>query len=127
MCECFAAGNPFRLERSLRQHGAIHLVADRFDFDAPRNTMAFVCERVRDGAPVLFVSHDDDGEWQFLCGGDHSRPAEGDRGVLFCLECVVARDPSLNDVAELGLGRCAARDEVGGEWDAFDHPSADDE
>jgi hypothetical protein len=56
----------------------MHLVADRFEFDEARNTMVFVCARVRDGAPVLWVSHDENGDWQFLCGGDHSDPETGD-------------------------------------------------
>jgi hypothetical protein len=55
-----------------------HLVPIRFDFKVPHETVAFMCERIRDGAPVLFVSHDEEGEWQFLCGGDHSEPKEGD-------------------------------------------------
>lgn len=107
----------------------MHLVADRFEFKAPRNAMAFVCGRVRDGAPVLFVSHDEDGYWQFLCGADHSTPAEGDGGFLFCLECVVARDASLNDVADLGMGRRVTRDAVTSEWQLLDdaNPADDDQ
>ncbi len=101
----------------------MHLVADRLEFDEARNTRVFVCGRVRDGAPVLWVSHDEDGEWQFLCGGDHSNPATGDEGYLSCLECAVARDPSLNEMADLDCGKSAVRDEVGGAWDVFENPS----
>jgi len=43
--------------------------AERFEFSAARNTAVFICARVRDGAPVLHVTHDADGDWQFLCGG----------------------------------------------------------
>lgn len=100
----------------------MHLVAERFEFDAPRNATAFVCGRVRDGAPVLYASHDEDGDWQFLCGADHSVPAEGDGAAVFCLECVVARDQSLNEVAGLEPGRYAERQQVGGPWSVYDHP-----
>lgn len=102
----------------------MHLAADRFEFDEARNTMVFVCARVlHDGAPVLWVSHNENGDWQFLCGGDHSKPETGDEGYLSCLECAVARDPSLNEMANLGFGKAAVREEVGGAWDVFENPS----
>ncbi len=92
---------------------------DRFDFPVPRNTTAFICARVRDGAPVLYVSRDAEGEWQFLCGGDHTD--SGDDGpVLVCMECAVARDPSLNEVADLGIDAASAREQPGGEWKRLD-------
>lgn len=93
----------------------MHLVADRFDFPVPRNTTAFVCTRVRDGAPVLYVTHDEEGEWQFLCGGDHPDSGE-DKPVVVCMECAVARDPSLNELADLGIDTAASRECVGAGW-----------
>ena len=35
-----------------------HKRAERFELSAARNTAVFICSRVRDGAPVLHVSHD---------------------------------------------------------------------
>ncbi|HUL60469.1 MAG TPA: DUF4262 domain-containing protein [Anaeromyxobacteraceae bacterium] len=96
-----------------------HNVPDRFDFDAPRNTGVFICQRVRDGAPILHVSHDDDGAWQFMCGGDHG-DAAGDPGSLACLECTVAGDPSLNAVADLPRGYSADRDHPDAAWARYD-------
>ena len=41
--------------------------------DAPDTAVITCCHVTDDGAPVLYVSHDeDDGMWQFLCGGEHS-------------------------------------------------------
>ena len=28
--------------------------------------------------PILYVSHDEDGYWQFLCGGSHKEDAASD-------------------------------------------------
>lgn len=92
-----------------------HRVPDRFAFDAPRHTAVFVCRRVREGAPILHVSHDDDGDWQFLCGGDHGEAA-GDPASLACLECTVARDASLNELADLPQGYSAGRERPGAAW-----------
>ncbi|HEY6221000.1 MAG TPA: DUF4262 domain-containing protein, partial [Candidatus Eisenbacteria bacterium] len=97
-----------------------HKVPDRFEFDAPRNTGVFICQRVREGASILYVSHDDDGAWQFLCGGEHANAA-GDPGSLECLECSVAGDPSLNDVADLPHGYSAERESPGASWTRHDH------
>ena len=46
--------------------------------DAP-DTAAIVCRHVlEEGAPVTYVSHDeDDGMWQFLCGGLHDESVGG--------------------------------------------------
>ena len=43
-----------------------------FPFADKPDTACFVCSHVLEGRPVLYVSHDDDGYWQFLCGGEHS-------------------------------------------------------
>jgi hypothetical protein len=97
-----------------------HRAAERFDFQVPRRTGVFICHRVRDGAPVLHVSHDSDDDWQFLCGGQHGGD-NPDGALLSCLECMVAGDPSLNDVADLGCNWSAARDATGEAWRRHDH------
>jgi len=97
-----------------------HLRAERFDFDLPRNTAVFICHRVRDGAPVLHASHDEEGDWQFLCGGDHGDDSP-DGGLLTCLECVVARDLSLNELADLCSNWSARREATGAPWQRHDH------
>jgi hypothetical protein len=96
-----------------------HRVATRFDFKLPRNTAVFVCARVREGAPILYVSHDAEGGWQFLCGGQHD---EGnlDGAALVCLECTVADDPTLNDLATLDEDWEAQRESPGAPWRLHD-------
>src|SRR5688572_28543470 len=56
---------------------------------------------IRDGAPVLHVSHDSDGDWQFLCGGNEHGDGQSDGGLLVCLECRVADDLTLNELSTL--------------------------
>lgn len=93
---------------------------DEFDFDEPKNLGVYVCRNVLDhAAPVLSVSHDADGDWQFLCGGQHGEDSE-DGGALVCLEEVVRRDPTLNELADLcPLGE-AERISLGSAWRVHD-------
>lgn len=79
-----------------------------------------VCRRVAEGAPILFVSRERDGGWRFLCGGaDHD--AEGsDAPQVACLECTVARDPTLNELAGLCLHHYAWRDAADARWQRGD-------
>jgi hypothetical protein len=44
---------------------------------------------------------DSDGDWQFLCGGDHEDTVT-DSALMRCLGCMVAGDLTLNDIAGLG-------------------------
>ena len=67
---------------------------------------------IQDQHPVLLVAHDDDGDWQFLCGTTN----EPDDGQLVCLGDILDRDPTLAEVADLPEGWCAAREAVGAAW-----------
>lgn len=48
-----------------------HRIANRFEFDEARTARVYVCDRVAGGTAILLVAHDSDGDWQFLCDGDH--------------------------------------------------------
>ncbi|WP_201766793.1 hypothetical protein [Rhodopirellula sp. SWK7] len=70
-------------------------------------------------APILLVCHDaDDGTWQFLDGGTLSMAD----AMLVALSEVVARDPSVCDLADLPLGWQAVRRDVESPWER--EPSA---
>jgi hypothetical protein len=78
-----------------------------------REEAAFVCSHVFEKTrPILYVSREG-GDWQFLCGEEHS-PTEKPRVVgaahLF------ARDPSLREVADLRPDWEAERIGVGTPW-----------
>jgi hypothetical protein len=96
-----------------------HLHPSRFDFKEPHNTAVVACRKVVDGAPILYVSHDSDGDWQFLCGGDHEDTVT-DGAVMRCLGCMVAGDQALNNIAGLGRDQVASRERVGAPWTSPD-------
>lgn len=57
---------------NVKPENSEEIIVDRFPFaDAP-NTACFNCRHVlEEHKPILYVSHDEDGYWQFLCGGSH--------------------------------------------------------
>ncbi len=71
------------------------------------------------GAAVLTVTHDaDDHGWQFLSGGEFDM---ADAAVV-ALEEMVARDPSLMQVADLSPGWLAWRASSSAAWQREPHP-----
>jgi hypothetical protein len=82
-------------------------------FDEARNLGVFTTTRVlNENHPILWVCHDDDGDWQFLCGTTD----DPKQGRLVCLKDMVERDPSVNELADLPLGWRAWRGSVGEGW-----------
>lgn len=80
--------------------------------DAP-NTACFTCRHVLDeGKPVLYVSHDDDGFWQFLCGSTHS---EADARIVSLAE-ILKTDGSVADLAQLDYGEYAEAEDETSDW-----------
>ena len=90
-----------------------HPDAADFRFTEDRHTAAFVCQHVADGAAILEAAHDADGDWQFLCGGDHG---EDELPVVWCLEHVAAQDPSVNELADIPIDHSAFRDDDATAW-----------
>ena len=44
----------------------------KFPFSDAPNIASFTCCHVlEENKPILYVSHDEDGYWLFLCGGNH--------------------------------------------------------
>ena len=85
-----------------------------FPFSDAPDTAAIICRHVLDGeAPIRYVSHDeDDGMWQFLCGGLHETADA--RLVSLCF--VWKRDESVGELCEMPPGFIAQRDGADGEW-----------
>ncbi len=81
--------------------------------DAP-NTATLTCRHiVEDNAPVLYVSHDeDDGMWQFLCGGNHVT----EDAVIVSLKWIFEHAPSVGQLKDLPLGYFAERSSADGRW-----------
>jgi hypothetical protein len=82
-------------------------------FHEGKNRAAFTTRPVlEDNLPILIVSHDDDGDWQFLCGTTN-RPQDGQ---LVSLGRIFERDRTLAEVADLPEGWGASRTAKGAAW-----------
>jgi hypothetical protein len=91
-------------------------MADQWPFHDAENTAVITLTRIVDGSqPILYVVHDEDGDWQFLDGGDVS---EEDAATV-SLRNVCERDPSIKSLADLPLGWAAERVAVDQEWQRF--------
>ena len=78
------------------------------------DSVAFCTGEVACGRlPVLQVTHDIKGDWQFL---DASSDQPGGCKLL-CLGCVVERDPSLAQLGDLPPGWSAWRASIGASWE----------
>ena len=91
-------------------------------FDAAINTASFTTRYVLDGSlPILEVYHDHDGEWQFMCGTTN---ATAD-AKLVCLGCMVERDPTLIQLADMPTGWLAYRDSPEQPWSREEYADSD--
>jgi len=89
------------------------LAADEWPFADPTNTVAITTRQVlREGYPVLFVSHDPDGNWQVLCG---TTTDEKD-ALVICLGEAVQHDRSIAGLADMPRGWSAWRRSPGDSW-----------
>ena len=83
-----------------------------FKFMEERNTHVFTTSEVLNGMPIRYVYHDDDGAWQF-----HSEEAPDlGNAKLVCLDDLVQRDPTLNEIYYLNYGESAERTAIGAQW-----------
>jgi hypothetical protein len=82
-------------------------------FAVPDETRVFASVRIlREGLPVVLVSHDADGDWQFACG----TTGEEMHAAIACLGCLVEADPTLADLADLPPGTLAWRLDADDPW-----------
>lgn len=94
-----------------------------YKFADPENTAAFSTKQVfHEHKPILIVTHDPDGEWQFL-HGDGEELADL---MLVALGEVVKRDPSVNRLFNLPVGYMAEREAPGADWVWRENPNNDE-
>lgn len=97
----------------LLEHWPDEKTKSHWVFDEPRNLAVFTTSRVLDeNYPILLVYHDDEGDWQFLCGTTDAP----EQCKHICLNDIVERDPSVNDIADLPPGWLAWRENGGAAW-----------
>ena len=85
----------------------------KFPFSDAPNTACFTCcHGLEENKPILYVSYDEDGYWQFLCGGNHK---EEDARVV-SLVSILNIDETMGDLVELDYGECAEAESVTSDW-----------
>lgn len=83
-------------------------------FGAPPNLTCFTLRQVvEENKPILRVTHDHDGSWQFLSGKDECTV---ENAMVVALEEMVKRDETLIDLADMPYGHLATRVRVGEKW-----------
>jgi Domain of unknown function (DUF4262) len=84
-----------------------------FKFYEERNVAVFTTTHVLAGKPILYVYHNEDGEWQF-----HSeQEPDWEDAKLVSLESITRLDPGVNELYHLSFGQSAWRGSVEEEWD----------
>ena len=87
------------------------LFGKRFPFSDAPDTMCFTCCHVLgEKKPIRYISHDEDGCWQFLCGRNHTE----DEARIVPLEEMLEIDSSIEKFADLKCGGCA--ENFNGSW-----------
>lgn len=83
-----------------------------FKFREEKNLGIFTTRQWLDlKKPILRVIHDEDGDWQFLTGDQLPEDIR-----LVCLEEIVQRDKTLNEIFDLDYGESAEREFIGNKW-----------
>ena len=87
----------------------------KFEFNEPENTACLTCFHIlEEKSAILYVSHDeDDGGWQFLCGGENH--VEDDARMV-SLKTIVTLDHSINKLHDMPVGMCSERTSADAEW-----------
>jgi len=81
--------------------------------DEPRVAVFTTTHVMRNGEPILRVSHDaEDGTWQFHYGG----PVSMKDAMIVALEEVLEIDPTIASLANLRVGYCATRKDRRSAW-----------
>ncbi len=68
---------------------------------------------LEEGLPILLVAHEDDGDWQFLCGTTNDL----DHAQFVGLESLLELDPTLAQLHDLPRGWSAQRDDPSDDWE----------
>ncbi len=100
-------------DAELVQRQPILAARTAWPFNEGKNRAMFTTKQViEEGHPILLVTHDEDGDWQFLCGTTDDL---ADARVV-SLGSVVESHPSVGKLADLPLGWRAERNDPGDSW-----------
>ncbi|MBL4675269.1 MAG: DUF4262 domain-containing protein [Mucilaginibacter sp.] len=94
-----------------------------FRFYESENLGVYTTSDALEGAPVLHVYHNENGDWQFHT----SLEPDIKDAKLVCLKHLVEADPSLNSIYYLQYGWAASRAERDAEWQLEEYPDEEDD
>lgn len=92
-----------------------------FKFYEERRLGVYTTRQAFNGDPVLYVYHNEDGDWHFHTSLE---PKLSD-SMLVSLEEITKLDPTVNELFHLQFGWRAWRDSKEGEWKFEEHPDED--
>lgn len=90
----------------------------------PDHLAVYLCSHVFEATEPIRLVCKSDGDWQFLCGGDHDAD---EKPHVVGLRHMIERDPSLLELADLEDGWEAAREEPDAPWLRSVAPGDEDE
>jgi len=83
-----------------------------FKFYEEKNLGVFTTKQfIENNEPIVYVSHDEDGDWQFLTKNANLKDAK-----IVHIEYMTSKDKTLNEVFHLEYGQSAERDSIDGNW-----------
>ncbi len=83
-----------------------------FKFREDRNLRVYTTKHFSEGKPILYVFHDEDGEWQF-----HTEyEPQPEDGIVLCLHHIIDKDPTINALFQLNVGESAYREDEKSSW-----------
>ncbi|HWK02429.1 MAG TPA: DUF4262 domain-containing protein [Puia sp.] len=83
-----------------------------FKFYEERNLGVYTTKQAFEGNPILYIYHNEDGDWQFHTTSEPNF----DDIKLVCLEEITKLDPTINEIYHLQLGWRAWRDTKEDDW-----------
>ena len=89
-----------------------------FKFYEERNLGVYTTRQAFNGDPILYVYHNEDGDWQFHTSVEPNL----DDSMLVCLEEITKLEPSINELFNLQFGWRAWRASSGDEWNYEEYP-----
>ena len=82
-------------------------------FKESKNQAVFTCLHIiNENKPILYVKRDDEGDWQFLCGGNHTT----EDARIIALQEIINIEPSVSEVSNLKCGQTAVRESKDSDW-----------
>ena len=82
-------------------------------FKESKNQAVFTCLHIiEENKPILYVKRDNEGDWQFLCGENHTT----EDARVIALQEIINIDPSVSKVLNLKCGQTAVRESKESVW-----------